>query len=326
MLFCRSCLNVRHLSFTSAIPARSSSIEVWSANMARDTNTIGFPSPIPSIKSKQDFVQIAAQRRVLIAEPSAVTRTMLDDILIDGGFQTNLVASLADLHLAAQKNPHDLLFISSWFPDGSGCEAISRLRSTAALSTVPIIAVASTDELAVSLEALNSGANDCISKPLRSSEILTRTYLVIRNDNQHHSSKNSSSEFYASLTQTVASRLSQLQEDIILDIENSSQRSRREFSDSLNSSIHQMAQVILDFLNGPNIDRSNSEFRPALLVCRSILSSLKGLQSQRIANSTQQEITASFQRFHSALESEIQSIPRPHLSFSENTTLTSQPQ
>jgi two-component system, OmpR family, response regulator RegX3 len=75
--------------------------------------------------------------------------------------------------------PYDLFLFDWSVPEMSGLEALQWLRSVKQCSTPAIFITSRDAELDVTM-ALNSGADDYIVKPVRNSELIARSYAVVR--------------------------------------------------------------------------------------------------------------------------------------------------
>lgn len=114
--------------------------------------------------------------RILVAEPSRIGRTILARLLEDGGHYS-LTAETAEEALAMlEADPSiDMLLTSIEFIGMSGFELCwaARLIAGKARPLFIVVMSASSDEKKLE-EALDSGADDFISKPPRKTELLAR--------------------------------------------------------------------------------------------------------------------------------------------------------
>jgi len=101
-----------------------------------------------------------ARPRVLIVEDDAGVRGALQRGLERDGFDITAVASAAN---ALHAEGHDIALVDLGLPDGDGIDLCRRLRADS--PTTPIIVVTGRrDELDV-VDALDSGADDYVTKP-----------------------------------------------------------------------------------------------------------------------------------------------------------------
>jgi two-component system KDP operon response regulator KdpE len=80
------------------------------------------------------------------------------------------------LMLSALNKP-DVILLDLGLPDDDGLVVLKRLREW---TTVPVIVLTVRDEERVKIEALDSGADDYITKPFNTGELLARIRVAIR--------------------------------------------------------------------------------------------------------------------------------------------------
>ncbi len=107
-------------------------------------------------------------------------RRLIHSILTDAGYKCSLYDSghdlLADL---SRPHPYNLLLLDWKLPDISGLETLRRIRSAFG-NMLPIIFVTSRVEEADLVLGLQAGADDYITKPIRSGELLARIQALHR--------------------------------------------------------------------------------------------------------------------------------------------------
>jgi two-component system KDP operon response regulator KdpE len=108
---------------------------------------------------------------VLLVDSDAVGRRCLKKVLADQGLRVLEAASgLEALALAETHNP-DFVLLDPHLPEIDGLEIIRRLRSW---TTTPILILSSRDDERGKVDALDAGANDYLTKPFGSRELLAR--------------------------------------------------------------------------------------------------------------------------------------------------------
>ena len=73
----------------------------------------------------------------------------------------------------------DLLIVDYMMPDLDGIELIRRFRALPGRADIPVLMITANDELDVRYRALQSGANDFLSKPIDKTEFLARVRNMI---------------------------------------------------------------------------------------------------------------------------------------------------
>ena len=122
--------------------------------------------------------------KILIIEDDEATRRMLRVCLITHGYQLTEAASGQDgLKQVAHDSP-DLVLLDLGLPDIDGLTIIGKLRGW---SPVPIIVLSGRGCAADKVKALDSGADDYVTKPFNARELMARIRVAFRhaaNDRQ----------------------------------------------------------------------------------------------------------------------------------------------
>lgn len=119
-------------------------------------------------------------RRILVVEDEAAIRQMIAFNLNRAGFD---VAEAGDCtsarNMIADERP-DLVLIDWMLPDSTGLELTRLLRRDEANRDLPIILLTARAEEADKVTGLDSGADDYITKPFSSRELLARIGALLR--------------------------------------------------------------------------------------------------------------------------------------------------
>jgi two-component system KDP operon response regulator KdpE len=114
---------------------------------------------------------------VLLIEDEPEIRRFLRSTLPPHGFQFHEATTGQDgLAQAAARNP-DIILLDLGLPDLDGLEVIRQLRKTMA---TPIIVLTAKDQESQKVEALDSGADDYVTKPFSVNELQARMRVAIR--------------------------------------------------------------------------------------------------------------------------------------------------
>lgn len=114
---------------------------------------------------------------VLLIEDNKEDISSITQLLEGNGYKvTAALTGSAGLSLAASICP-DAVLLNLGLPDINGYEVLRQLRSW---SKVPIIIISTRSEESVKVLALDSGADDYITKPFGTGELLARIRTVLR--------------------------------------------------------------------------------------------------------------------------------------------------
>ncbi len=119
---------------------------------------------------------------ILIIEDELPIRRFLRASLRSQHFTVLEAATASEgLQLAAQQQP-DVVILDLGLPDFDGLTVIERLREW---STVPIIILSARGQEHDKVQALDSGADDYLTKPFGMSELMARMRVALRHTAQH---------------------------------------------------------------------------------------------------------------------------------------------
>lgn len=119
----------------------------------------------------------SASPLILIIEDELPIRRFLRASLSDEGYRLNEASSGAEGLRVAQQQQPDLVLLDLGLPDVDGQEIIERLREW---SKVPIIVLSARDQEAQKIRALDGGADDFVTKPFATGELLARIRTALR--------------------------------------------------------------------------------------------------------------------------------------------------
>jgi two-component system KDP operon response regulator KdpE len=124
-----------------------------------------------------------APLRVLVVEDESPIRKLLRMVLAAQGYQIwEAPDGKSALELLAQKP--DLIILDLGLPDVQGLELLPTIR--ARNEQVPIVVLSSRGDEAVKVAALDLGADDYVTKPFGTDELLARMRAALRHQLQVH--------------------------------------------------------------------------------------------------------------------------------------------
>jgi two-component system KDP operon response regulator KdpE len=135
------------------------------------------PSEVTAAAASMTLVDAAAGPLVLVVDDEVPTQTLLRIVLSSSGFRTVEAHSGAEaLERAAAYNP-DLVLLDLGLPDSDGLDVTRGLREW---MTAPILVISARGREQDKVAVLDAGANDYLTKPLSTGELLARMRVWLR--------------------------------------------------------------------------------------------------------------------------------------------------
>jgi two-component system phosphate regulon response regulator PhoB len=119
-------------------------------------------------------------KHILIVEDEKPIRDMLRMTLERSDFSVSEASSVTEARIAIADNRPDLILLDWMMPGVSGIELARELRSDKLTKELPIIMLTARVEEDDRVRGLNIGADDYITKPFSSSEMVARVKAVLR--------------------------------------------------------------------------------------------------------------------------------------------------
>ncbi len=119
--------------------------------------------------------------KVLLVEDEANIRNLVATVLDTAGYQTILARSCSEAKTLYASYLPDLIVLDLGLPDMDGMNLLDFVRGD---SLIPIIVLSARTNEADKVVALDRGANDYVTKPFSSGELLARVRAALRN-NRH---------------------------------------------------------------------------------------------------------------------------------------------
>ena len=119
--------------------------------------------------------------KILVVEDEVNIRRFLTALLEAGDYQVITASSCAEAQQLYFSHLPDLVVLDLGLPDGDGMDFICRIRLEAA---TPIMVLSARSDEQDKVRAFDLGANDYVTKPFGSAELLARIRSVLRN-NRH---------------------------------------------------------------------------------------------------------------------------------------------
>ena len=117
---------------------------------------------------------------ILIVDDEPGIRQMLAFAIASDGYESTEAGDAQEALAAVQQNPPDLILLDWMLPGLSGVDLARRLKLDPKTSQIPIIMLTARAEETEKVRGLDSGADDYVTKPFSTRELLARIRAVLR--------------------------------------------------------------------------------------------------------------------------------------------------
>jgi len=119
-------------------------------------------------------------QHILIVDDEQAIRQMLGFALSGDGYRCSEAASVSEAQELLMRDRPDLVLLDWMLPGISGVDFARRLKRDTRSASLPIIMLTAKGEEADKIRGLDSGADDYITKPFSTRELLARVRAVLR--------------------------------------------------------------------------------------------------------------------------------------------------
>ena len=118
---------------------------------------------------------------ILVIDDEAQIQRLLTVALESNGYRVTTAGNAALGIAAAAQRRHDAIILDLGLPDLNGIEVLKKLREW---TETPVIVLTVQDGEAEKVESLDSGADDYVTKPFNTAELLARVRATVRRANR----------------------------------------------------------------------------------------------------------------------------------------------
>jgi two-component system KDP operon response regulator KdpE len=120
---------------------------------------------------------VSGERRVLVVDDERQILRAMRVILREAGFEVTTAATVAEALDSLAVRPPEAAIVDLILPDGDGVDI---LRSIREWSEMPVIVLSAVGEEAEKVRALEAGADDYVTKPFGTGELIARVRAALR--------------------------------------------------------------------------------------------------------------------------------------------------
>jgi len=117
--------------------------------------------------------------KVLVVDDEARILRLMEAMLVPAGYQVILAENGTEATTKAMLSSPDVILLDVMMPGQDGFEVASKLRANKQTEDIPIVMVTALGEVKDRVKALESGADDFLTKPVDKTELLTRVKTLV---------------------------------------------------------------------------------------------------------------------------------------------------
>jgi DNA-binding response OmpR family regulator len=124
----------------------------------------------------------SAKRVLLVDDDEMLRRSLAEQLAATGEYAPVEASSVAEGRVKAKEGLYEFMILDVGLPDGDGRKLCHALRDDGVSCPIVLLTAADTD--ADTIEGLESGANDYVTKPFRFAVLMARIHAHLRNHEQ----------------------------------------------------------------------------------------------------------------------------------------------
>lgn len=119
------------------------------------------------------------KNRVLIVDDVSTHLQLLQNILLDEGFNTDILDDPKAVMERLTKNKYQIILLDIMMPGMDGFQVLDKIKSNEDLSKIPVIIIsAKTDSWSIKT-AMDKGAYDYITKPINVQDVKNKVQIAM---------------------------------------------------------------------------------------------------------------------------------------------------
>jgi two-component system cell cycle response regulator len=117
-------------------------------------------------------VRQTSGKTILVVDDEAMNRKLIEAILAAERSEIITAEDGMQALTCATETPPDLILLDMMMPGMNGLEVLRRLKTNAATAEIPVIMVTAMADRESVTQALDAGADECLSKPVNAAELV----------------------------------------------------------------------------------------------------------------------------------------------------------
>lgn len=143
----------------------------------------GAMSEVNHTRSSENPAPVARRRHILLVEDDPEISRMLAEVLSENGFTASCVSTASEMDAILDREMVDLVVLDIMLPGEDGLSICRRLRAASEIAIIMVTARRADTDRIVGLEI---GADDYVTKPFNSRELVARIRALLRRAQGEH--------------------------------------------------------------------------------------------------------------------------------------------
>jgi two-component system cell cycle response regulator len=122
-------------------------------------------------KARADERQTSG-KTILVVDDEAMNRKLVEAILAAENSEIITAEDGVQALTCAAETPPDLILLDMMMPGMNGLEVLRKLKTNAVTAEIPVIMVTAMADRESVTQALDAGADECLSKPVNAAELV----------------------------------------------------------------------------------------------------------------------------------------------------------
>ena len=118
--------------------------------------------------------------KVLIVDDEEINRKVISTVMENYGYDHRTAKNGVEALAGAREYAPDIIFLDIMMPDMDGYEVCGKLRADPGTQHTPVVMVTALADKESRIRGLKAGANDFLTKPVDSSELMVRTRNLLK--------------------------------------------------------------------------------------------------------------------------------------------------
>jgi CheY-like chemotaxis protein len=132
-----------------------------------------------------DMLPFKTPPSILVVDDIPANVRLLERLLTNEGYRVQGASSGAEALKTVANSPPDLILLDVMMPHMDGFEVTELLKNSTDTSHIPVILVTAADDNDLHVKGLAAGAEDFLTKPIKSPELLLRVRNLLRLKESH---------------------------------------------------------------------------------------------------------------------------------------------